>query len=238
MWNNTIKLDFFEELIFSNRFLLRNLLEKDIPEALFTSKNNVFQEMNRVFPNCSDEEKLSILYILLKAYFRSETEKMQLIWSGPSVAGLPGRDTELVFEEYIQKANKSIMITIYALSDYALTLVEILKKKARQGVYIEIYVNDYESKKTLLKEIVSLDYKRVFIYEYTGATNKTQSLHAKVLTIDDEKSIITSSNLSYNGMDGNLELGVILDSREKAKEIRAIFNSLINKNYFQRIRNA
>lgn len=238
MWNNTIKLDFFEELLFSNRFLLRNLFEKDIPEALFTSKNNVFQEMNRVFPNCSDEEKLSILYILLKAYFRSETEKIQLMWSGPSVAGLPGRDTELVFEEYIQKASKSIVITIYALSEYALTLVEILKKKARQGVYIEIYVNDYESKKTLLKDIASLDYKRVFIYEYTGAANKTQSLHAKVLTIDDEKAIITSSNLSYNGMDGNLELGVILDSKEKAKEIRAIFNSLINKNYFQRIKNA
>lgn len=91
-------------------------------------------------------------------------------------------------------------------------------------------MNDYASKSGLLDKIIGLDTSRAFVYEYIGAKNETQSLHAKVLTVDNEKSIITSSNLSYNGMDGNLELGVILNSKEKAKEIRLIFNTMIEKN--------
>ena len=115
-------------------------------------------------------------------------------------------------------------------------MVESLKKKAKQGVFIEIYVNDFEGKRDLLIDLVKIDPRRVFVYDYIGAKNWTQALHAKILTTDDTKSIITSSNLSYNGMDGNLELGVMIDSKEKAKEIRSIFNSLIDKGYFKRMR--
>lgn len=237
MWNNNVRLDFFEELLYSNRFLLENILEGEVSGEIFNSKVKVLQEMNAIFPEASAEDKLKILILILKAYFRGDSEQNKLIWSGPSVAGLPGRDTELVFEEYIGKAKNSIIITIYSLSEYAGKLLELLKKKALQGVYIEVYINDYNNKKILLNDLLSINSKRLFLYEYIGAQNRTQALHAKVLTIDDETSIITSSNLSYNGLDGNLELGVIVESKEKSKEIRAIFNSLIQKKHFKRIRN-
>lgn len=231
-----MRLNYLDELFFNNKFLLKNLLEKDLGNELFKSKVSVIQELNSFFPNSSEEDKMKIIHLLSRAYFRSETEKTQLIWSGPSVSGLPGRDTELVFEEYIKESRNSIIITVYSISGYAVKLIDLLKKKAKQGVFIEIYVNDFQGKRKLLEEMVTIDPKRVFVYDYTGASNQTQALHAKVLTVDDTKAIVTSSNLSYNGMDGNLELGVVIDSKEKAREIRAIFNSLIEKRYFKRIR--
>ena len=237
MWNKSIRLDLFEELLFNNRYFIEDLLFKsEVSINIFDSRSRIFQELNKLFPSSSSEEKLNLLYLITKAYNRSNSEMMQLIWSGPSVAGLPGRDTEIVFEEYILSAQESIILSIYSLSEYASSLINLLEKKIKQGIYVEIYVNDYASKGELLDKIIKLDNSRAFVYEYIGAENHTQSLHAKVLTIDNTKSIITSSNLSYNGMDGNLELGVILNSKEKAKEIRLIFNTLIEKYYFRRIK--
>ena len=237
MWNKSIKLDIFEDLLFTHKYFIEDIFLKDeISTNITESRSIVFQEINKLFPNLSPEEKLNFLYIMVKAYSRSNSEKIQLIWSGPSVAGLPGRDTEIVFEEYISSAHESIILSIYALSEYAGSLINLLEKKIKQGIYVEIYVNDYASKSGLLDKIIKLDTSRAFVYEYIGAKNKTQSLHAKVLTVDNEKSIITSSNLSYNGMDGNLELGVILNSKEKAKEIRLIFNTMIEKKHFKRIK--
>jgi phosphatidylserine/phosphatidylglycerophosphate/cardiolipin synthase-like enzyme len=237
MWNQSIRLDIFEELLFTNRFFLEDILFKGaVSTNILNSRNTFFQELNSLFPNSSPEEKMNFLYLMTKAYNRSNIEKMQLIWSGPSISGLPGRDTEIVFEDYISSAQESIILSIYSLSEYASSLINLLEKKIKQGIYVEIYVNEYASKKDLLDQIINLDSGRAFVYEYIGAENETQSLHAKVLTIDNKKSIITSSNLSYNGMDGNLELGVILNSKEKAREIRLIFNTLIERYYFRRIK--
>lgn len=237
MWNKSIRLDVFEERLFTDRYFLEDILFKgEVSINILNSRNILFQELNRLFPNSSSEEKINFLYLMTRAYNRSNLGKIQLIWSGPSVSGLPGRDTEIVFEDYISSAQESIILSIYSLSEYANSLIDLLEKKIKQGIYVELYVNDYDSKKELLDKIIGLDKSRAFVYEYTGAKNDTQSLHAKVLTIDNEKSIITSSNLSYNGLDGNLELGVILNSKEKAKEIRLIFNTLIEKYYFRRIK--
>ena len=233
---NYMRLVYVEDLLFSNRYLLKNLIETNNSEAVFQLKHEAIIQIDKLFPNVSEEEKYKFLYLLISAYFRDKKEKMKLIWSGPSVAGLPGRDTELVFEELIDGAQRSIILTIYSLSEYGVKLIKLLNKKAKQGIYIEIYVNDFNSKRDLLIDLLRANSRQVFVYEYIGAQNKTQALHAKILTIDDAQSIITSSNLSYNGMEGNLELGVILESKEKAKEIRAIFSSLIDKKYFKRVR--
>lgn len=237
MWNKSIKLDIFEERLFTNRYFLEDILFKgEVSIDILNSRNTLFQELNRLFPNSTSEEKINFLYLMTRAYNRSNSGKIQLIWSGPSVSGLPGRDTEIVFEEYISSAQENIILSIYSLSEYASSLIDLLEKKIKQGIYVELYVNDYASKNDLLDKIIKLDSNRAFVYEYIGAENDTQSLHAKVLTVDKEKSIITSSNLSYNGMDGNLELGVILNSKDKAIDIRLIFNTLIEKHYFRRIK--
>jgi phosphatidylserine/phosphatidylglycerophosphate/cardiolipin synthase-like enzyme len=236
VWNNNLKLDYLSDTLNSDKHLVKNLIAKDNLFDIFNSKVEMIRLMNEVFPSCSLEDKYKILYIISKAYFKETDEKTQLVWSGPDVAGLPGRDTEILFEDIVAEAKHNIIISIYSISEYASKLLNLLKKSALQGVYVEIYVNEFENKRHYFEELIQVKNNRLFIYDYTGANNSTQALHAEVVTIDDKQSIITSSNLSYNGMDGNLELGVLVNSIEKAKEIRVIFNTLIDKGYFKKIK--
>jgi len=238
MRNYDLRIEYIEDLLFSNRTQLENIITKEnseIKSELFFSGVKFIHDFNALFPDVSEEDRYKILKLLSKAYSRESKNGFHLIWSGPKVAGLPGRDTELVFEEMIRESRNSIILSIYSLSPYAGNLLNILKKKVQHGLFIEIYLDNFETKKDLLKELMSIKNNKLNIYEYRGALNDTQSLHAKVLTVDNKKSIITSSNLSYNGMDGNFELGVVLNSIDKAKEIRSVFNAMIKKSYFKRI---
>lgn len=227
-------LDYLTDVLSSQKYLLEGQLEDKCREILNT-KNDISNLMDQVFPSQSLEEKYKILYLLGKSNLREVEERVQTVWSGPGVAGLPGRDTEILLEELILEARYSILISIYSLSSHASTVLSLLKEKAQKGVFVEIYVNQYMEKKELLNEMVTSSINRLSIYDYAGATNSKQALHAKVLTIDGEKSLITSSNLSYNGMEGNLELGVVVHSKERAKEIRAIFSAMLDNSYFKKI---
>ena len=40
------------------------------------------------------------------------------------------------------------------------------------------------------------------------------ALHAKVISVDEQQTLITSANLSYHGQEGNIELGTLVDSKE------------------------
>ncbi len=237
MRNIDKRLDYIEDLLYKKRHFLKSVIDRDIGHYKYDDKSDIIVELRKIFPNSTSEEIYSMLYLLLRAYNRNSTEKLQLIWSGPDVSGLPGRDTEIVLEDIIKSAQHSIIVSIYSLSDYAENILNLIKRKANHGLYVEIFIDNFEAKSEMLQDLLEVDSSRLYIYEYVGAENYTQSLHAKVLTIDDSQSIVTSSNLSYNGMDGNLELGVLLSSKEKSKEIRAIFSSLIKKRYFKRVNN-
>ena len=53
------------------------------------------------------------------------------------------------------------------------------------------------------------------------------ALHDKVISVDQEKTFITSANLSYHGQEGNIELGILVKSVEIAKQIDDVFTHLV-----------
>ncbi len=61
------------------------------------------------------------------------------------------------------------------------------------------------------------------------------ALHAKVLSIDGIQSLISSANLSYHGMMGNIELGCHIESARIAKEIDEAFKQLLFQKVFRRV---
>ena len=60
------------------------------------------------------------------------------------------------------------------------------------------------------------------------------SLHAKVIVVDNQKAFVSSSNLSYNGMVNNVEIGTIIRGA-KVREIDNLFKQLIDNRYFIKI---
>ena len=61
------------------------------------------------------------------------------------------------------------------------------------------------------------------------------ALHAKVICVDQQKTLITSANLSYHGQEGNIELGTIIDSRKTAKQVDDLFTRLLFNKVFVEI---
>lgn len=61
------------------------------------------------------------------------------------------------------------------------------------------------------------------------------ALHAKVLSIDGEKTLISSANLSYHGMSGNIELGSLIYSNKIADKLDKFLQSMIFWKIFKRM---
>ena len=47
---------------------------------------------------------------------------------------------------------------------------------------------------------------------------KMAALHAKLLVSDAKKSLVSSANLSYHGMQGNVEMGFLIESSENKND--------------------
>ena len=61
------------------------------------------------------------------------------------------------------------------------------------------------------------------------------ALHAKVISVDQRQTLITSANLSYHGQQGNIELGTLIESKQIAKQIDDVFTKLIFLKVFSEV---
>ena len=58
------------------------------------------------------------------------------------------------------------------------------------------------------------------------------ALHAKLIVSDVKKSLVSSANLSYHGMQGNIEMGFLIESHEKAKQIEEVMKEMVRMKVF------
>ena len=61
------------------------------------------------------------------------------------------------------------------------------------------------------------------------------ALHAKVLSADGKRILVSSANLSYHGMSGNIEIGCLIDSEKIGKQIDNLFQQLYKEKVVRRI---
>ena len=63
-------------------------------------------------------------------------------------------------------------------------------------------------------------------FNYHQDDDKMAALHAKVISVDQQQTLITSANLSYHGQQGNIELGTLIESKQIAKQILPQLNDI------------
>lgn len=110
-------------------------------------------------------------------------------------------------------------------------LVDCVIQKSQEGVLVKFFVNDIESQKAF-DRLCCYKGKFLRIYNYPKQEDKMSALHAKVISVDQTDTLITSANLSYHGQEGNIELGARIHSKELAKQVEDIFTSLVFKRIF------
>lgn len=228
MWNRDISIDILVYRILED---IKKIIDSDLLITDFVKLNNLFSEsiykLKLRFPHNSDEEILEIFYMMYKIYNVNKSDDAELVITAPASFKIKARKTAIVVNELINNAKNEISITGYSISEYVGDILDIIIKKSMSGVYVNLYINDLDSKDKILKDILMYKGKYLNVYNYNKEEDdKMAALHAKVIVIDSSKVFITSSNLSYHGMVKNIEMGVLINSKAKSAMVNNIFIEL------------
>lgn len=192
----------------------------------------IIAELRKVFPNVEKEDLLKIigLFKLQNQQFNNEVILAEFVTTVPSqLQSIEARKTVGVLREYIHAAEQTILITGYSISEFATDLILLLKRKSTEGIEIKFFI-DRHVDENMINSIVGSSPK--FKIYKLKESNLYSNLHAKIAVFDSKHAFISSSNLSYNGMINNIEIGSILHGG-KVAELEQLFEEMLLAGYFK-----
>lgn len=210
-----------------NKEIFLNMVKSDVTNGT----TNAALMLKRICPELSDTHSKDIIATIVDAMNISKAEKVSLVATAPPSFSINARTTMNVVKSMIKGAERNILITGYSLSSYFSELVDAIVCKSQRGVFVKFFANDIDKQPEFDK---ILRYKGRFlkIYNYHPRDDKMAALHAKVISVDKQQTLITSANLSYHGQQGNIELGALIESEQIAKQIDDVFAKLIFSKVF------
>ena len=194
-------------------------------DKIANTKQSIPQIMKR-YPCLSQKQAEEIYQLVTVASAEEKAVTASLVTTVPPSFSVRAKSTKNTVEGMIRGAKRSVLITGYSLSGYFADLVDVLIEKSQKGVYVKFFVNNIENQKGLDK-LCRYKGRFLHIYNFKGSNDSMAALHAKVISVDEQQTLITSANLSYHGQEGNIELGTLVDSREIAKQVDYIFTHLV-----------
>ncbi len=199
-------------------------LKKD--EKVF---DTTIDELKKIFPSCSENDLNKFLNVIINLEKEKKTEKSKIVFTGPTSFLFKQTKIWDVVKNMLSSAKQSITLTGYSVSDYFDEMIDLLSQKSMDCVYINLYINDFEKHKETLCNLLAYKStnKHIRIYKYIQPEDdKMAALHAKMIVVDGCKSLISSANLSYHGMEGNIEAGIYIESEDKGREIEELLKNL------------
>lgn len=210
--------------------ILLNTIKGDIANGT----DNATEVLQRQYPEISEAECQEIAGTIRKALTDKNKDKVSLVVTAPPSFRIDAKPTMTVVQSMIEGAKSNILITGYSLSSYFSGLTETLIDKSQKGIFVKFFINNLKKQPEADK---LLRYKGHFLklYDYSNDEDKMAALHAKVISVDMNQTLITSANLSYHGQQGNIELGTLVESKRIAKQLDAIMTQLIFRKIFREV---
>jgi phosphatidylserine/phosphatidylglycerophosphate/cardiolipin synthase-like enzyme len=157
---------------------------------------------------------------------------VEVVGTGPVESGSSLRATAQVASEMVSHATRYVLVVGYSINFDLLgrgatgQLLENLKAAATRGVHIRLILHDDpRNKEMFLRAWKGFDQKPQILTWVGHDTDAMLKLHAKLLVADDTDMLVTSANLTYHGLERNIELGVRLKGPE-AMTVRMHFDNL------------
>lgn len=205
--------------------------EGNITEAFFPKS---IELIKKEYPQLKEEQVISIIELVGNALLEKR-EKISLVATVPLAFSLKTKRIQNVAEELIRNAKKSILLTGYSVSGFISKIIDLLIEKSKKGVLVKIFFNDLKSQSSV-KKILEYRSKFLQVYDYTNREDKMAALHAKIIVVDKKETLISSANLSYHGMSGNIEIGTCISSEKIAMQIEELFKDLLFNKTFRAVR--
>lgn len=217
-----------------NLDILLNAIKDTAPDSSdrqSTANAPVVNLIKKRYPNLSPAEAEEIYLLVSSALMANQGDRSELVVTAPPSFSVKARSTVNTVSSMILRAQNSILITEYSLSGYFGDLVDCMIQKSKSGVLIKFFANGLEGQAEFEK---LLKYRGRFlrIYNYQKPEDPMSSLHAKVICVDQSKTLITSANLSYHGQEGNIEMGTYIESATIARQVDEVFTKLLFSKVF------
>ena len=203
--------------------------------STLVNEEDVFLNIKKCFPSLSDDECMKMIDLIGELDKKRNKETVDLAITAPHSFAFKANPTSVVMENLLKNASKIIVLTGYSISDYFDDLLDIIIDKVSRGILVRLYVNDYEEKKEKLDKLLLYKGRFLEIYNYNKKAEGIDALHAKIITVDNYKTLITSANLSFNGLQKNVEVGSIIESERISKNLQEMFYQLFKKKVFNKI---
>jgi phosphatidylserine/phosphatidylglycerophosphate/cardiolipin synthase-like enzyme len=213
-----------------NREILLNTIKGDAASGT----SNAVLLIKKQFPELSEIQCKDIISIISGTMEMQDGDKVSLVATAPPSFTINARTTMNVVQSMINDAERNILITGYSLSSYFSDLVDTIAQKSQRGVFVKFFVNDID-KQLGFDKILRYKGRFLKIYNFHPSEDEMAALHAKVISVDQKQTLITSANLSYHGQQGNIELGTLIESKQIAKQIDDVFTKLIFSKVFSEV---
>lgn len=188
-----------------------------------------FSLLLSLFPSISPEELDRMLVLIKLLTDRYNQNKIDIVGTLPiPISNV--RRTVGVVRQLLNESKSHILLTGYAISEYFNDIFELVLAKSSQGIKVDLFVDNNQRVAGFLRQLEEKNHS-INIYTYQGKDTYS-SLHAKVLIVDYQKAFVSSSNLSYNGIMNNLELGTLITGK-KVITLKQIFDELLIEGYFK-----
>ena len=188
---------------------------------------------------------LAMLTAAQVANYYRESQKLELVWTGPDSQVIPLRRTDQALLQLIDEAKKSVHIVSFAVYK-AENIAEALVTAAERGVSISIYLEtpdasegkmSFDTVKALGPAIRARARLYMWPREKRPLTEdgKFGSLHAKIALADEETLLISSANLTDYAMTLNMEMGILVFGGIVPTQVSRHLQNLIEQGVFTRI---
>lgn len=196
--------------------------------------DNATDILRRQYPGLSPTDYEELAGTIRSAMTMEKNDKISLVVTAPPSFRINAKPTMTVVRSMIEGSKRNILITGYSLSSYFSELTDTIIDKSQKGVFVKFFINNIEKQPGADK---LLRYRGHFLklYDYSNEDDKMAALHAKVISVDMSKTLITSANLSYHGQQGNIELGALIESENTAKQLDEVMTQLIFKKIFREV---
>jgi phosphatidylserine/phosphatidylglycerophosphate/cardiolipin synthase-like enzyme len=178
---------------------------------------------------------------------------VDLVMTGPEVAGHENRDTSVVVSDLFRQAEETILIAGYAVYQgqkvfraLAERMTECPALKVSMFLDIQRRPGDTSSSAELVRRFahrfqsdewpVGSRTPEVFYDPRSLSSDRTKraALHAKCVVADGQEVFVSSANFTEAAQERNVEVGLLLRSTATAQRLTQFFNALYASGQFMR----
>jgi phosphatidylserine/phosphatidylglycerophosphate/cardiolipin synthase-like enzyme len=168
----------------------------------------------------------------------------ELVWTGPEGDHAAARDTAIVLRELFEGARRRVILAGYSFLNPVDVLGPLHASMRDHGVEALFFIDVAQPKMRVVDEesyghaalAEFLDKNWPFSAPFPEVYCDRRalrpgppwcSLHAKCVTVDGQRSLVSSANFTLRGQERNIEVGVLLEDEGFARQLERQWMSLV-----------